>query len=424
MSLRIPYLGVCLLAASFFTNAGTSLALTPTPSPTPSPTPTATSTPSLPPVEILLPPSSVTATTADGSNVAANVVDNNLGTRWSGFGNGATLQFNLFGLPRTISHVKVAMYQGDRRRNRFDLQITSNNGTTWTTVFSGQSSGTTTAEETYDIVPDRLANGVRYVGRGSTAGDWNSVTEVSLFTPDTRPTCSVTPSATRVSPGETVVFTANCRNLGLISYRPTLSQDIFAPSPEPIQVSSGPVSWTLTAVRTGDARLQINANGETNDPVCGCFHFVNVSASSPTVTVIPRDMPVDITPPASRVSASGADGANVAASAVDGNLGTRWSAQGDGQWLEMDLGTVRSLAYVTLAVHRGDERRNHFDLQVAGEDRQWTTVWSGDSILSAVEEMYEVPDQAVRYVRYLGHGNTDPTKVGWNSVTEISLFGR
>jgi hypothetical protein len=424
MSLRIPYLGVCLLAASFFTSAGTSLALTPTPSPTPSPTPTATATPNLPPIEILLPPSSVTATTADGSNVAANVVDNNLGTRWSGFGNGATLQFNMFGLPRMVSHVKVAVHQGDRRRNRFDLQITSNNGVSWTTVFSGQSSGTTTAEETYDLVPDRLANGVRYVGRGSTAGDWNSVTEVSLFTPDTRPTCSVTPSATRVSPGETVVFTASCRNLGLISFRPTLSSEIFAPRPEPIQVSSGPVSWTLTAVRTGDAALGIVANGETNDPVCGCFHFVNVSASSRTVSVVSSDTPVDITPPAARVSASGADGMNVAANVVDGNLATRWSAQGDGQWLEMDLGAVRSLAYVTLAVHRGHERRNHFELQVAGENRQWTTVWSGDSILSALEETYDVPDQPARYVRYVGHGSSDPMKPDWNSVVEISLFGR
>lgn len=269
-----------------------------------------------------------------------------------------------------------------------------------------------------------MVNAVRYVGRGSTEGDWNSVTEVSLLTPDTRPTCTVTPSATRVAPGETVVFTARCQNLGLILFRPTLSSDIFAPRPEPIQVSSGPVSWTLTAVRVGNTSLRIDANGERFDPVCGCFNFVNVSASSPMVSVVSSDTPVDITPPAARVSASGADGANVAANVVDGNLATRWSAQGDGQWLEMDLGAVRSLAYVTLAVHRGHERRNHFELQVAGENRQWTTAWSGDSILSALEETYDVADQPVRYVRYVGHGSSDPTKPDWNSVAEISLFGR
>src|SRR5262245_44833523 len=103
MSLRMPYLGVCLLTLAFLAGGAPSFALTPTPTPT------------LPPVEILLPPSSASASTTDGNNVAANAVDNNLGTRWSGFGNGATLRFNLFGLPRVISHVKVAVYEGNRR---------------------------------------------------------------------------------------------------------------------------------------------------------------------------------------------------------------------------------------------------------------------------------------------------------------------
>ena len=50
----------------------------------------------------------------------------------------------------------------------------------WMTVRSAESSGATTAEETYDF-PDVPARWVRYLGHGSSIGTWNSVTEVSLF---------------------------------------------------------------------------------------------------------------------------------------------------------------------------------------------------------------------------------------------------
>jgi hypothetical protein len=110
--------------------------------------------------------------------VAANTVDNNLGTRWSGNGDGAWIQYDL-GATHTVSQVKVAVYNGNSRRNAFDLQLAAEAGA-WTTVWSGQSSGTTTLEESYDVggVPARW---VRYVGHGSTATTFNSVTEVSVF---------------------------------------------------------------------------------------------------------------------------------------------------------------------------------------------------------------------------------------------------
>src|SRR5688500_2599246 len=112
-------------------------------------------------VEITPGGAAVTASTQD-SNVPANVVDNNLGTRWSGNGTGAWLRLDL-GTSRTVAHLRVAIHQGNARRNAFDLQLSTDNAV-WTTVFSGQSSGTTTLEETYDFT-DRVARYVRYVGR-------------------------------------------------------------------------------------------------------------------------------------------------------------------------------------------------------------------------------------------------------------------
>src|SRR5687767_15832324 len=97
----------------------------------------------------------VTASTSD-TNVPANAVDNSLSTRWSANGDGQWLQLDL-GSERTVGYVKVGVYNGNMRANIFDLQVSTGGGV-WTTVFSGQSSGNTTAEETYDFadVPARF----------------------------------------------------------------------------------------------------------------------------------------------------------------------------------------------------------------------------------------------------------------------------
>src|SRR5687767_7684504 len=90
----------------------------PTPTPTPSPSPTPT--PTVPGyIKIPVPGSSTSASTNDG-NVPANAVDGNLGTRWSGFGNGAWLQLDL-GTARHLGNVKVAAHLGNQRSNTFDI---------------------------------------------------------------------------------------------------------------------------------------------------------------------------------------------------------------------------------------------------------------------------------------------------------------
>ena len=84
----------------------------------------------------------------------------------------------------------------------------------------------------------------------------------------------------------------------------------------------------------------------------------------------------EITPGGSAVTASTNDG-NVPGNAVDNSLSTRWSGYGDGQWLQLDLGTTRSLGYVKIAFYNGNLRRSSFDLQVSTCCGAWTTVWSG-----------------------------------------------
>jgi hypothetical protein len=168
---------------------------TPTRTPTPTPAPTSTPTPTTPAggfIEITPAASGLTASTNDG-NLPGNAVDNSLVTRWSGNGDGQWLRFDL-GSVRTVSIVRIAVYNGNSRQNRFDLER-SNDGSTWTAVLTNAlTSGTTTQEEPHDFA-DFDARYVRYVGHGSTAGTFNSVTEVSLLAPNA-PTPTPTPTPT------------------------------------------------------------------------------------------------------------------------------------------------------------------------------------------------------------------------------------
>jgi hypothetical protein len=305
----------------------------------------------------------VAANTNDG-NLPANTVDNDLASRWSGSGDGAWIRFDL-GTSRAVSRVAIAVYRGNERRNRFDLQA-SNDAATWTNLVTGaQTSGTTTAEESFAVAA--TARYIRYLGHGATlntgvASTWNSLSEVSVFAAPA-PAPTPTPTATPMS------------------------------TPTPTHT---PVSATPTPTATP------------------------MMPPTPTPTT-PTASYVEVTPPAGSVSASTNDG-NVPGNVVDNSLTTRWSANGDNQWLQLDLGTTRTVGYVKIAIYNGNTRRGRFDLQVATTQGVWTTVWTGESTgTTSAEETYDFADVPARWVRYMGHMNSVNT---FNSVTEVSVFAQ
>ncbi len=123
---------------------------------------------------------SVTASvsTFQDPNVAANVLDNNYATRWSGQGVGATLTLDL-GATRNICSVALAWYMGNSRVASFDIAL-SNDGSFFSEVYSGSSSGTSTVLESYDFA-NADARYVRLIANGTNANDWNSVLEARVM---------------------------------------------------------------------------------------------------------------------------------------------------------------------------------------------------------------------------------------------------
>src|SRR6266568_319503 len=118
----------------------------------------------------------ITSTGNDG-NLPANVLDNNLNTRWSNLGVGSFIQADLGG-QKTICSVDIAWYRGNLRVNNFVISVSSD-GTSFTNVFTGKSSGTTLSAEKYTF-PSVTASFVRITVKGNTENNWASITELSV----------------------------------------------------------------------------------------------------------------------------------------------------------------------------------------------------------------------------------------------------
>jgi hypothetical protein len=124
------------------------------------------------------------------------------------------------------------------------------------------------------------------------------------------------------------------------------------------------------------------------------------------------------------VAASGHDG-NVPQNTLDNNLGTRWSANGDGQWIRYDLGTAKAIGGVDIAWYQaaGQQWESVFDIEVSPDNATWTRVFSGRSIAGYVQyQRYEFSTVSCRYVRIVGHGQIGSPSSTWNSITEVDIL--
>ncbi|XXF75655.1 heparin lyase I family protein [Myxococcaceae bacterium GXIMD 01537] len=131
---------------------------------------------------------SVLASGNDG-NGPANTMDDRLDTRWSSLGKGQWIDYDL-GSNKAVSGIAVAWHEGNKRANTFTLSV-SPDGINYTQVYSGRSSGTTTAAETYTF-PSVTTRRVRVTVQGNTLNDWASIAEAracagTTTTPPTTP---------------------------------------------------------------------------------------------------------------------------------------------------------------------------------------------------------------------------------------------
>lgn len=124
--------------------------------------------------------------------------------------------------------------------------------------------------------------------------------------------------------------------------------------------------------------------------------------------------------PAASVTASGNDG-NVPQNVLDGNLGTRWSSLGVGQFITLDLGSSMSVCGLSVAWYEGDQRRSRFVVSVSDDGVTFRDVLTSRSRGgTTAAESYRLSEQRTRYVRVTVNGNT---KNDWASITELRALG-
>lgn len=111
---------------------------------------------------------------------------------------------------------------------------------------------------------------------------------------------------------------------------------------------------------------------------------------------------------------------NFPANTRDGNLNSRWSAFGDGEWITYDLGRAELVQSVAIAFYLGNARTSTFDVQLSSDNVSWQTVLT-NAISSGATlnlETFDFADFPARYVRIVGHGNSQSL---WNSYTEVAI---
>lgn len=120
------------------------------------------------------------------------------------------------------------------------------------------------------------------------------------------------------------------------------------------------------------------------------------------------------------VSASANDG-NVPANVQDNDYNTRWSAEGDGQWIQFCLSNITVITGVNIAFYNGTTRRTNFDILTSTDGSSWTSAASGlqSSGTSNALESFTFPARSAKHVRIVGHGNTVNA---WNSLTEVRII--
>ena len=120
--------------------------------------------------------------------------------------------------------------------------------------------------------------------------------------------------------------------------------------------------------------------------------------------------------------ASDAQGAHAPAHTIDGDMATRWAAQGGGQWIAYDLGAAAMVSDVAIAWFQGDRRRTFFAIETSVNGDDWMEVFRGGSSGATSDfETYTFAAAAARYLRIVGDGNAADA---WISIHEVECYGQ
>jgi hypothetical protein len=364
------------------------------------------------PTKFLIAGAAVTASANDG-NVPANTVDGSLATRWSAQGDGQWIRYDL-GSANTVSLVKIAWHQGDTRTSTFDVQL-SPDGTAWSTVFSGTSSGATTALETYDFT-DGSARYVRIVGHGNSSGNgWNSITETEIWGsagggPAAAPSFSPAPGTYGTAQNVTITTSTSGASIRYTTNGTT-------PSSTAGTLYAGPVNiGTTTTLKAIAYKSSLSDSAVTSGT-----YTISVGSNPEIIpTASPDSTPWDTAGnngPANLWDGVTTDGANASRWASNASPGTLASAP---RYVVLDLGGTFNVS--KFVVWPYSSRAYSQKLYVSADDVNFgSPVASNAPTTGAASYVYNVAATG-RYVKLVIDGLSG-TSTTWASINELDIFG-
>ncbi len=104
---------------------------------------------------------------------------------------------------------------------------------------------------------------------------------------------------------------------------------------------------------------------------------------------------------------------------LDNNLNTKWSNNGKGSWIQLDLGTIKNICGVNIAWYKGNERQNNFVISTSKDGSTYTKVLEKKSSGTTTNlEKYGLSNINARYVKITVNGNTQND---YASITEVKV---
>jgi hypothetical protein len=111
---------------------------------------------------------------------------------------------------------------------------------------------------------------------------------------------------------------------------------------------------------------------------------------------------------------------------IDGNIGTMWSANGDNQWLIIELKQSFSVQHVKLAFQLGQREESYFDILGSEDKVNWEPILtkSASCAFSGGIQVFNFPPSKAgkeyKYIKLVGHSNSGDS---WNYISEFKIFG-
>jgi F5/8 type C domain/Bacterial Ig domain len=125
--------------------------------------------------------------------------------------------------------------------------------------------------------------------------------------------------------------------------------------------------------------------------------------------------------PIIRLTSSASERGNPPINAIDRNLNTRWSSNAINKYIQVDMGSNKTICGLSTAWFKGDTRQYLFTISTSVDGLNYSNVLQGSSSGHTQQpENYQIHSTSARYVKITVSRNTQNDRA---SISEITIYG-